>query len=69
MQWLIIAPFQCHRQEGNPYCLREKGTINIYVVFVVVRKCVCMCEDNVIGIAGSIMSMYTDSVMVHGLPP
>ena len=25
---------------------------------------VCMYEDNVIEIAGSIMSMYTDSVMV-----
>jgi len=37
--------------------------------FVVVRKCVwcgCVC---VIGIAAIIMSMYTDSVMVHGLPP
>ena len=25
---------------------------------------VCKCEGNVIGIAGSIMSMYTDRVMV-----
>jgi len=30
----------------------------VYIVWV------CMCEDNVIGIAGSIMSMYTVSVMV-----
>ena len=32
--------------------------VYVYIVWV------CMCEDNVIGIAGSIMSMYTVSVMV-----
>ena len=51
----------------HPTSGRGKGSCKHLCVylFVVLHKCVwvCMRENNVIGIAGSIMSMYTDSVM------